>query len=293
MHRRRRPIEVAINCERKEKPSVDRKGRAGAVASDYREFPAPRVLSEHFVCFWTQTVSPRIEFAQRVLPDCCIDVVLVNEVPMVAGPWTKPFVARLAPGTKIVGARLHPGLAPCVLGVPAAELRNQYVPLRAVWGCARTAPFERIADEGKLPARMIALEEILRGLVVNAGPVDKATSAAIQWIARRPHGRVEQLSRWLGLSSRQVRRRFADAVGYGPKLFQSVLRFQRLLDLADRAGARGNMAQFATEADYSDQAHMTREVERFSGNPPTTLLGSSRCTLRLSGLLAVGGDAEF
>jgi 5-methyltetrahydrofolate--homocysteine methyltransferase len=34
-------------------------------------------------------------------------------------PWTDPFVVRLAAGTKIVGARLHPGRAPSLLGLPA------------------------------------------------------------------------------------------------------------------------------------------------------------------------------
>jgi len=39
-------------------------------------------------------------------------------------------------------------------------------------------------------------------------------------------------------------------VGYGPKLFQSVLRFQRLLNLAASAGIRRNLARFAADADY-------------------------------------------
>jgi AraC-like DNA-binding protein len=69
---------------------------------------------------------------------------------------------------------------------------------------------------------MSAMETALLDCVANASPVDKATKAAIQWIARRQHARVEQLSQWLGLSSRQIQRQFTTAVGYGSKLFQSV-----------------------------------------------------------------------
>ena len=36
----------------------------------------------------------------------------------------------------------------------------------------------------------------------------------------------------LGVSERQLRRRFAEAVGYGPKTLARVLRFQRFLDAA-------------------------------------------------------------
>lgn len=257
----------------------------GGIVSDYREFRPPSALGEHLLCFWTQTIGSRVEFAQRVLPDCCVDIILMNEIPMIVGPWTESFVAHLGPGTNIIGARCQPGLVPSVIGIPASELLNRSVPLCDVWGRAETARFARIADEPCLSARVSAMESVLQDRVANAGPVDTTTSAAIRWLAGHPHGRIEQLGQWLGLSSRQLQRRFTMAVGYGPKLFQSVLRFQRLLDLAAHSGVRWNLAQFAADADYSDQAHMTREVQRFSGNPPSTALQFPRCTLRLSGLI--------
>lgn len=166
-----------------------------------------------------------------VLPDCCVDIILINETAVVVGPWTEFFVAHLPPGTKIIGARCYPVHVPNVLGIPASELLNQSEPLRDVWGRAEPARFARIAQEPTLSARMSAMETALLGRMADAGESDKATSAAIRWLARHPHGRVDELSRWLGFSSRQIQRRFTMAVGYGPKLFQSILRFQRLLNL--------------------------------------------------------------
>lgn len=258
---------------------------AGGNVSDYREYRPPLPLAEHFLCFWTQTVSSQAEFSQLVLPDCCVDIILINETAVVVGPWTEFFVAHLSPGTNIIGARCFPGHVPNVLGIPASELLNQSVPLRDAWSRAETARFVRIAQEPTLSARMSAMEAALMGRMTGAGESDKATNAAIHWLARHPHGRVEELSRWLGLSSRQIQRRFTMAVGYGPKLFQSVLRFQRLLNLAARAPAGWNLAQLAASADYADQAHMTREVHRFSGSPPSIALQSPRCTLRLCDLV--------
>ena len=258
---------------------------AGGNVSEYREYRPPVPLAEHFLRFWRQTVSSQAEFPQRVLPDCCVDIIFINETAVVVGPWTEFFVAHLPPGTNIIGARCYPGHVPNVLGIPASELLNQSVPLRDVWGRAETARFARIAQESTLSERMSAMETALIGRMADAGESDKATSAAIQWLARHPHGRVEDLSRWLGFSSRQIQRRFNMAVGYGPKLFQSVLRFQRLLNVAARAPARWNLAQLAASADYADQAHMTREVQRFSGSPPSVALQSPRCTLRLCDLV--------
>src|SRR5260370_13365063 len=92
--------------------------------SEYREFQAPAHLADRFLCFWTQTiVGSQGTYEHRVLPDACIDIVLINdEPPLVVGPWNVSFVARLAVGTSITAARLHPHRAPCLLSLPASAL---------------------------------------------------------------------------------------------------------------------------------------------------------------------------
>jgi AraC-like DNA-binding protein len=95
----------------------------------------------------------------------------------------------------------------------------------------------------------------------------------------------------LGISSRQLQRRFVSAVGYGPKTFHSILRFQRLLSLSGRTSAPRSLARVSAEAGYADQAHMTREVQRFSGAPPTVTLSFARCALGLSDLVKKAGHA--
>jgi AraC-like DNA-binding protein len=267
---------------------------ADSAVYHYREFPPPSPLAGYLLCLWTQRlVGSRREFAHRVLPDGCADIVLINnEAPVVVGPWTEPFVARLAPGTMIVGARCHPGCAPALLGLPASALLNQSVTLRDIWGSARSARFARIAGESTLPTRTLAMQAALLDRLAHAGPVDEGMRAAIQWLAGHPHGRIERLSQWIGIGSRQLQRRFTTAVGYGPKMFQSILRFQRLLDLWGRPSAPRNLAQFSADAGYADQAHMTREVRRFSSTSPTVLLPSARCTLGLSDLVKKNGQLD-
>jgi AraC-like DNA-binding protein len=273
---------------------MNRDAHAGGVVSDYREFPPASPLAGHLLCLWTQTITgSRGVFVHRVLPDACLDIVFINdESPVVVGPWTGPFFARLAPGTMIVGARCQPGLAPSLLGLPASQLLNQSVPLRAMWSAAASAGFARISDQQNLPERIGAMEAALLERLAQPCSVDHAMCAAVRWLANHPHGRIVELSRVIGCSSRQLQRRFTSAVGYGPKTFQSVLRFQRLLSLAARAAAPRNLAQFSVGAGYADQAHMTREVQRFSGSPPTVLLRSAQSTLSLSKLLRRTADHE-
>ena len=81
-------------------------GNKHATVSDYREFPVPALLANHFLCFWTQRIVGSGEYAHSVLPDCCIDIVFINdELPIVVGPWTDPFIAKPARFTDLQGAR--------------------------------------------------------------------------------------------------------------------------------------------------------------------------------------------
>ncbi|HLN03738.1 MAG TPA: DUF6597 domain-containing transcriptional factor [Bryobacteraceae bacterium] len=262
--------------------------------SSYGEFPVPVALREHVLCLWTQSIAgPPGEHAHRVLPDGCIDIVFINhDTPIVVGPWTESFTTRFPPGTTVAGARFHPGRAAGVLGLPASTLLNQSLPLRDIWSDAAHAQFARVADEPTLPAQLAALEAALHGCLVDKVPLDPEVRAAIDWLARHPNGRVEQLSRWLGLSHRQLQRRFWLAVGYGPKMFQSVLRFQRLLHLASSAREQQSLANLAAAAGYADQAHMTREVGRYTGSPPARLLRSAACTLQMSNLFKTGASRQ-
>lgn len=254
-----------------------------APRSTYREFPPPSSLKEHVLCIWTQTISKSHgSYSHLVLPDACIDIVFINhDLPAVIGPWTESFVAGLAAGTTIVGVRFHPGRASNFLGVPAHTMLNQSVALDDVSRTLRER-FARIVDEKTVDTRKEALLAGLFARLPHCSPNDQAVNAAIRWLAFHPNGRVGQLSAWIGLSARQLQRRFLAAVGYGPKTFHSILRFQRLLNLAGGTHNIGKLADLAAEAGYADQAHMTREVHRFSGAPPTVVLASSPCTLCMS-----------
>ena len=92
-----------------------------------------------------------------------------------------------------------------------------------------------------LPATLdpgIAAERALAvaGALVTDGTLDPAVSqaAALLGDMLRPAARVEQVADEVGLSMRQLRRRFHAAVGYGPKTLQRVCRFQRFVRSSTR-----------------------------------------------------------
>jgi transcriptional regulator GlxA family with amidase domain len=122
-------------------------------------------------------------------------------------------------------------------------------------------------------AAMDALETALAPHLARAPQPDPLVAAAVAEIRRavargaRPrHGEPN------ASAARRLRRRFAAAVGYGPKTFERVVRFQRFRALARREGGRTlGLADLAAACGYADQAHLARECRRLAGLPPAAL----------------------
>jgi AraC-like DNA-binding protein len=201
-----------------------------------------------------------------VLPDGCIDVVWSsNAGTWIAGANTTAFQAALAPGEHVVGARLAPGGAPALLGVPAELVLDQRPPATEILG----EPGARLAEQLDLaPDPVALLGTWLQQRAAAAPEPDRLVTET----ARRLDGSglsVAGLADQLGVSERALRRRVRSAVGYGPKRLARVLRLTRAL-----AAARGGqeLGLIAFEAGYADQAHFCTDCRELAGVSPTALL---------------------
>jgi AraC-like DNA-binding protein len=247
--------------------------RTAEPAVIYREQAPPPELAPWVRCVWELTVQGE-GGPGWVVPDGVLDLVASGPELHVAGPDTRPWPVRRQPGAVAVGVRFHPGAAPALLGPPASALRDLRVGPGDLWGRAGRELAERVGEAASPAAR---LEAMVAGLAARAGdaaPPDPLVAASVAWLERDPAaaGRVGALGPAVGLGERQLRRRFLDGVGYGPKTLARVLRFQRLLALLtdDRAG-RPTLAEAATLAGYADQAHMTAECTRLAGRSPAAV----------------------
>jgi AraC-like DNA-binding protein len=226
---------------------------------------------------WTRGPEPAERF-HRIVPDACADIVwITGRRLLVAGPSTGPVISTIPRGGSAVGVRFRVGAAGSALRVRARDLLDGYADLQTVWGDEGAALAERLAAAPTLDAAVEVLTAAVARRLPPPGAIDPVVRAAAVGAAR-PHTPVETLGAGLGIGERQLRRRFDEAVGYGPKTLQRVLRFQRFLALADaerRADApAADLARLAFEAGYADQAHLTRECGRLAGLPPAALLAS-------------------
>jgi AraC-like DNA-binding protein len=217
-------------------------------------------------CYWS-SVTPlgHGPAVASVLPDGCTDLIWQSGLgAFIAGPDTGPAPTQIPAGTVLVGARFWPGAGGPALGVPLAELRDQRV---AVADCLPGLARQLSADltpEDAFSAIATACQQF-----VAAGPADHLVRHATKLLADG-QTTVAGLCSTLALSERQLRRRFDDAVGYGPKTMQRVLRFRKLLARLT-VTPQADLATLAIQLGYSDQAHLTRETTRLAGQPPAAL----------------------
>src|SRR6478609_2125181 len=241
----------------------------------YREFAPPPDLAASVACVWTSVSRGGV-----ILPDGCVDPVWRGDGLIVAGPATGAIESPVPLGTTVFGVRFRLGVAGAALGVPAVEFADLSVDAEAVLG---RGAGDRVAGGG-----MPALLELVRARLRPVDPLDRAAALAMA----RPETRVAELGAALGVSERQLRRRFLDAVGYGPKTLARVLRFQRFLQLS---AARADLARLALDAGYADQAHLTRETRRLSGRTPAELVasGAGPAGERVRSVQAVGAPGAY
>lgn len=163
--------------------------------------------------------------------------------------------------------------------------------MRGSGGRAAAELTERLAERGGAGSKLAALEDALLARWARLDPRDPRVVFAVRWLLSHPGGRVSDLASELGVSGRHLHRRFAPAVGYGPKTFQRIVRFQRLLDVARRRETgRPELGSLALALGYADQAHMTREVAELAERTPGEALGRIGSTL--GNLLPLEGVSE-
>jgi AraC-like DNA-binding protein len=239
---------------------------------EYREFTPSPPLHALLACRWSRTV-PKDNPADStlILPDGCVDVLWRDGKLVVAGPDQRAWRSPVRAGEEIVGIRLRPGVAGAVFDLPVSELLNSRVPLEELFDSRAAALAERLSEAEDQEAVFLLLEALVASAIAQSAP-DPLVLAA----ARRlgfPGSRVDELACALGISERQLRRRFHAAVGYGPKTLDRVLRFRRLVSQAQAiSDGEVDLARLAADLGYADQAHMTRDSVRLTGMPPARLV---------------------
>jgi AraC-like DNA-binding protein len=226
---------------------------------------------------------------QRVMPDGSPELILNFEQPFeslqegawrpqprnfLAGQITGPLLLRAAGKARIFGVRFTPSGAGRLLGSIIEQTTNSAVPLDDL------SP--GLANALDMPLQASEIEAVLLRHHRTRGCSDPSIDLAAGLLGGGVD--VASAAAQLGLSVRQLERRFRSMVGLPPHLFLRLRRFQRVFQAIDRRDPR--WADTAVACGYYDQAHLIRDFRQFSGETPSALLANdelARHFLRVSG----------
>lgn len=169
-----------------------------------------------------------------------------------------------------VQLNLTPIGARVLFDLPMTELARRVVPLQEVLPEAIDLAAQ-LHDDPDWDSRFDRVEQMLARRLRSVDPRTRAVSWAFDAIVRSSgDASIDTLAKQLGYSHKHVIAMFRDGIGLAPKVVARLVRFEALTT-AVRSRPDATWAELAFELGFTDQAHLVREVKRFSGLTPSGL----------------------
>jgi AraC-like DNA-binding protein len=216
----------------------------------------------------------------RIVPDACVDLLFRHRDGeflglTLAGCSTEWFDASTRlDGERVLGLRLYAHAASLLIplsrefsGKPPIDLAPSELGRTRL---SRIGPSIAAAPDDA--ARAAIVFSCIEGGLAQAGgsAATPAFRRAMHELARSGgSAEIERLCERADLGPRQLHRLFLDTLGFGPKRYGRILRFQRALSISASGIYLGRLARLAAEAGYHDQSHMARDFLELSGLTPS------------------------
>lgn len=197
----------------------------------------------------------------------------VQPVMLFAGQVTRPLTLQCAGPAGVVGVRFHPDGARAFLGRSVRETTNHRIPIdNLLPESGEMLERDIAAAHDDATRAALACEFVGRRIARISHEDDVRVHACVRRIeASSGTVTLEELLEEAGIGRRQLERRFSEAVGVGPALLASIIRFRGVFDVLERDGTRP-WTEAALAAGYYDQSHFIREFRRFVGCAPSEFL---------------------
>lgn len=264
----------------------------------YLEYqPAPPL--DRFVRMLWYARAPHVEHTmERVLPTGRVQVILnlardyMTDCPagrpsqcvspaLVVGARSVYEIIDSADMAELIGIVFAPGGFSAFAGDAVDLFSNRSVSLEAVWGGAAETIRERLREITGPEARLRYLEDFLRQragtqLLRPSSLRGNVVDFAVGRFAREPGlAAVRDVAYSTGWSERRFSQVFREEVGFSPKIWCRIQRFQRAVARL-HAGRDVRWSRLALDCGFYDQSHFANEFRAFSGIDATTYSSSRR-----------------
>lgn len=213
-----------------------------------------------------------------LFPNCTTNLSINLDEPVRIGPYKalqnfastsclSPVAFDRSVRIRMINIQFEPFGLFALLGIPMQQLRNRLSSLDQLFrASALEALYNQIADAKNDTDIRKTIEQFLWQRL-DPDAADPRIRRGVLGIREVPGLRMDDLSRMLNLSSRGLRKRFAQQVGISPKFYARLARFNRAaLQIAQQPAT--SLTAIAADQGYFDQAHFIKEFRAFGGITP-------------------------
>jgi AraC-like DNA-binding protein len=238
----------------------------------YKEIQPPAILQHLVRFFWVLEYNGEIEHPvqYKLLAESFPGLVFFfnNQYGAINGQTTEHKTFSMSGKFKMMGVYLYPYALPLLFKTPSNELTHQHLPLDDFNRKEFSVLEERILSAPTDDLRVKILSDYLLQKTQKQNIPDDKFLRGIQYIIHTNSDmKIETLARQAGISNRQLERKFQTSVGFSPKVFLRLMRFQKTLRIAQSQTVR-SLTDIAYAAGYFDQSHFIREFKEFAGFSP-------------------------
>jgi AraC-like DNA-binding protein len=256
----------------------------------YREYPIPTLLTPFVKLIWSLESGRSIRDAprERIFPDGCVELVFhfcdrfctyfangdsrIQPQSFVVGQMNRFIEIQPRGQIGFVAVRFHAHGAYRFLPGSLKAIADGVVDTSEIWKRSSTELTDRISMAATMANRIAIVEEMLLTALADNRHEDVLVDRALRLIDRDASElKIADLASAIGTSTRELGRRFENAVGVSPKKFSRVARFVRALHQL-RERRQETLTYVAVASGYYDQAHFIHEFREFAGITPGELL---------------------
>lgn len=227
----------------------------------------------------------------RVLPDACVELfinfsnsqdsfatvtgkkVFENSQSFVISRMSSFMDVQMKNKTGFISICFYPNTAYLFFQLPMNEVADSLTDLHELWHIEAKEMEEEVGSTGSEEQKVAIIQRyLLRQL--NRNRFDKTVEYCVQEINRnhKPFS-VAELANKVGISQRQLSRKFNHCLGLSTKEFIHINRFIDSLVYLKKYPSM-NLTDIAYESGYYDQAHFIHDYKTFAGLTPSAVLNA-------------------
>lgn len=215
----------------------------------------------------------------NIVPDACIDLVFsygpAGMEAYAAGSVLQCKKFLIEGNREYFGVRFMPGYQPAGINVVLRDLIATRVNLCEILIDRENTFFQKMATQQDFYQRIrVFLEEYTKLEKKRSKPYGKEELViSVKNYVYDSGGlvRISELASKTGYSERYINKVFIEQMGFPPKSFCRIIRFQRALWLLNY-GVTGKMTDLAADLGYYDQSQFIKDFKQFCGITPKQYL---------------------